>query len=310
MAAAAPDQPAWTPYGGSFSTAFSTAPGGADAWASNPWGQWQPPQQQQQPLFACQLASSDSIWRELAIVGLSTAPPGPADCNFWVPPLSHIQAAVAVFLSEQLGLPGACHSVLRVWQTPGGRLAAHVAVPLSVCRQVLARKRHRLCGTAISVGLLHSRRELAKQQVERAQRQQARNPQQQQQSTQQQAWQEGGGDEEPPQPRHTPLQQRSRDDTPGARRMMRSKHGGQQQPWQQQRKSWCQNTTEMVVAATHQFGGWLGVVGPLRTSAEMAIVPHYWFAVSVHTLGLFSILYLLLSLLQWLGCLSESLSVW
>jgi hypothetical protein len=57
-------------------------------------------------------------------------------------------------MQQQLGLPNAPILVRRVWCTPGGRLAAHVALPTPLAAQVLARKRHRLRGTAYSVDLL------------------------------------------------------------------------------------------------------------------------------------------------------------
>jgi hypothetical protein len=60
-------------------------------------------------------------------------------------------------MQQQLGLPNAPLCVRRIWCTPGGRLAAHVALPTPLAAQVLARKRYRLRGTAVSVDLLRDR---------------------------------------------------------------------------------------------------------------------------------------------------------
>ena len=76
---------------------------------------------------------------------------------------------------QQLGLAGALPVVKRVWQTSGGRLAMHVQLPTPLAAQALARKRHRLHGTAFTVDLLRSQLDLATRKVglERQRREQS-----------------------------------------------------------------------------------------------------------------------------------------
>ena len=64
----------------------------------------------------------------------------------------------------------------RVWLTPGGRWAAFIRLPTSDAAQVLARKRHRLRGTSISVDLLRDPYELAARKVGREQQQRQQGP--------------------------------------------------------------------------------------------------------------------------------------
>ena len=127
---------------------------------------------------------------ELAIIGLSVAPPGfpdrpslvqqplPRDASAAAAAraaaaLLRLTTAAACRLFEmQLGVTSVGLLVRRTWWTPGGRLATHVAVPSSLAARVLARKRWRLCGSPISVDLLRDRAELAAWKVGRQQQQQ------------------------------------------------------------------------------------------------------------------------------------------
>ena len=74
-------------------------------------------------------------------------------------------------MRQQLGLATTCPVVRRVWVTPGGRLAAHVALPAPLAARVLARKRHRLRGTAYSVDLVRDQLEWALWKVGREEQQ-------------------------------------------------------------------------------------------------------------------------------------------
>lgn len=76
-----------------------------------------------------------------------------------------VTAAASLFLETQLGVSSAGLLVRRTWQTPGGRLAAHVALPTPQAAQALARKRWRLRGTRFSVDLLRDQVELAARRV-------------------------------------------------------------------------------------------------------------------------------------------------
>lgn len=123
---------------------------------------------------------------DLVIVGLSVAPPGYDGSLVQLPPLGACQrcqaaaarmaallrlasAAAARFLQQQLSLPGVRPLVRRLWVTPGGRLAAHVALTTPVAAQVLARKRHSLRGSPYSVDLLRDQVSLAVWRLEREQ---------------------------------------------------------------------------------------------------------------------------------------------
>ena len=145
---------------------------------------------QQPPHYASQHTESHKSC-DLAFIGISVAPPGFPDHPSRVPPLPLpprrvsaaaaagraallpalslrlVSSAVVRFMRTQLGLTGAGLNIRRVWSTPSGRLAAHVALPTQLAAQVLARKRHRLRGTAYSVDLLRSKSELATQKVGR-----------------------------------------------------------------------------------------------------------------------------------------------
>lgn len=122
---------------------------------------------------------------DLAIMGLSVAPPGFHNIHSLVQPPSYppdraaaaraaailrlCRAAAARVLQQQLGLANVFFSVKRVWLTPGGRWAACIRLPVPLGAQALARKRHRLCGTPISVDLLRDQHELAAWKVGREQ---------------------------------------------------------------------------------------------------------------------------------------------
>lgn len=120
---------------------------------------------------------------DLAFVGLSVVPPGFSGSLVQLPPprsrrrnpaaaacaaalLRLASTAAARFLQQHLDLTADCPLVRRVWVTPGGRLAAHVALPIPLAAQVMARKRHRLRGTSFSVDLLRDRASLAVQRLE------------------------------------------------------------------------------------------------------------------------------------------------
>ena len=120
---------------------------------------------------------------DLAFVGLSVAPPGFSGSPVQLPPprsrrrnpaaaaraaalLRLASAAAARFLQQHLDLTADGPLVRRVWVTPGGRLAAHVALPIPLAAQVMARKRHRLRGTSFSVDLLRDQASLAVQRLE------------------------------------------------------------------------------------------------------------------------------------------------
>ena len=133
---------------------------------------------------------------ELVLIGLSVTPPGfPIPDLVWPPPpppgaAAAARAAAALlrlastgaarFIQQQLGLQ--LHGTIvvrRVWRTPGGRLAVHVALPTPLAAQVLARKRFRLRGTPYSVDLPRCLEEHA---ARKTQREHQHGQQQQQQA--------------------------------------------------------------------------------------------------------------------------------
>lgn len=129
---------------------------------------------------------------DLVIIGLSLAPPGFSNTNSLVQPPSRLSdgataaraaaifrlasAAAACVLQQQLGLASALPLIKRVWLTPGGRWAAFIRLPTSVAAQALARKRHHLRGTSISVDLLRDQLELAVLKMRRVQQLQQQGP--------------------------------------------------------------------------------------------------------------------------------------